>query len=376
MVYAVVTGGGTSGHVIPAIAICELLVEAGHPVSEIRYVGSRRGVERELMQSTQIASEYLPISGLQRSWNFQGVARNALLPWRLLRSRILARGLIKLWSPSVVVSVGGYASEPMSRAALAASVPLVCVSYDRIPGLATRRQAKQAAISAVAFEGSDLPRSILTGAPVRKQLRGLAVLTSRESSRSALGISPQASMVVVMGGSLGSGVLNAMVADLLRSLTGTQSVVYHICGERFMRDSMPHVPTGVQYVRVGYEDRMADVYSALDVLVSRAGASSVAEIATVGVAAVLIPWPDAADGHQELNARWLTDAGAGILMDDAACVDGRAVAEVTQLLADRDRVSVMARTAYQLGALHRSSALVDAIEGAALSTVARGTMDH
>ena len=376
MVYAVVTGGGTSGHVIPAIAICELLVEAGHPVSEIRYVGSRRGVERELMQSTQIASEYLPISGLQRSWNFQGVARNALLPWRLLRSRILARGLVKLWSPSVVVSVGGYASEPMSRAALAARVPLVCVSYDRIPGLATRRQAKQAAISAVAFEGSDLPRSILTGAPVRKQLRALAVLTSRESSRSALGISPQAPMVVVMGGSLGSGVLNAMVADLLRSLTGTQSVVYHICGERFMRDPMPHVPAGVQYVRVGYEDRMADVYSALDVLVSRAGASSVAEIATVGVAAVLVPWPDAADGHQELNARWLTDAGAGILMDDAACVDGRAVAEVTQLLADRDRVSVMARTAYQLGALHRSSALVDAIEGAALSTVARGTMDH
>ncbi len=376
MVYAVVTGGGTSGHVIPAIAICELLVEAGHPISDIRYVGSRRGVERELMQSTQISSEYLPISGLQRSWNFQGVARNALLPWRLLWSRILARGLVKLWSPSVVVSVGGYASEPMARAALAADVPLVCISYDRIPGLATRRQAKQAAISAVAFEGSDLPRSILTGAPVRKQLRGLAVSTSRESSRSALGIRSDARMVVVMGGSLGSGVLNAMVADLLRSLAGTQSVVYHICGQRFERDPMPHIPAGVQYVRVGYEDRMADVYSALDVLVSRAGASSVAEIATVGVAAILVPWPDAADGHQELNARWLTDAGAGILMDDGACVDGRAVAEVTQLLADPDRVSVMAHTAYQLGALHRSSALVDAIEGAVLATVARGTMDH
>ena len=376
MVYAVVTGGGTSGHVIPAIAICELLVEAGHPISDIRYVGSRRGVERELMQSTQISSEYLPISGLQRSWNFQGVARNALLPWRLLWSRILARGLVKLWSPSVVVSVGGYASEPMARAALAADVPLVCVSYDRIPGLATRRQAKQAAISAVSFEGSDLPRSILTGAPVRKQLRGLAVSTSRESSRSALGIRSDARMVVVMGGSLGSGVLNGMVADLLRSLAGTQSVVYHICGQRFERDPMPHIPAGVQYVRVGYEDRMADVYSALDVLVSRAGASSVAEIATVGVAAILVPWPDAADGHQELNARWLTDAGAGILMDDGACVDGRAVAEVTQLLADPDRVSVMAQTAYQLGALHRSSALVDAIEGAVLATVARGTMDH
>jgi UDP-N-acetylglucosamine--N-acetylmuramyl-(pentapeptide) pyrophosphoryl-undecaprenol N-acetylglucosamine transferase len=375
MVYAVVTGGGTSGHVIPAIAICELLIEAGHRASEIRYVGSRRGVEGELMQSTQIASEFLPISGLQRSWNFQGVARNALLPWRLLRSRILARGLVKLWSPSVVVSVGGYASEPMSRAALAAGVPLVCVSYDRIPGLATRRQAKQAAISAVAFEGSDLPRSILTGAPVRKQLRGLDVVASRESSRSALGIHSDARMVVVMGGSLGSGVLNAMVADLLRALAGTQSVVHHICGQRFVRDPMPYVPDGVQYIRAGYEDRMADVYSALDVLVSRAGASSVAEIATVGVASVLVPWPDAADGHQELNAKWLTDAGAGILMDDAACVDGRTVVEVTQLLANPDRVSEMALSAYRLGVLHRSSALVDAIEGAALATVARGTMD-
>jgi UDP-N-acetylglucosamine--N-acetylmuramyl-(pentapeptide) pyrophosphoryl-undecaprenol N-acetylglucosamine transferase len=375
MVYAVVTGGGTSGHVIPAIAICELLIEAGHPVSEIRYVGSRRGVERELMQSTQISPEYLPISGLQRSWNFQGLGRNALLPWRLLRSRVLARGLIKSWSPSVVVSVGGYASEPMSRAALAADVPLVCVSYDRIPGLATRRQAKRAAISAVAFEGSSLPRSVLTGAPVRKELRRLDVAASRESSRLSLGIAPDARMVVVMGGSLGSGVLNTMVTDLLFALAGTESVVYHICGQRFERDPMPHVPAGVQYIRVGYEDQMADVYSALDVLVSRAGASSIAEIATVGVASVLVPWPDAADGHQELNARWLTDAGAAILLDDAACADGRAVAEVTQLLAHPDRVSALAHSAYQLGQLHRSSALVDAITGAARATVARGTMD-
>ena len=375
MVYAVVTGGGTSGHVIPAIAICELLIEAGHPVSDIRYVGSRRGVERELMQPTQIAAEYLPISGLQRTWSFRGIGRNLLLPWRLLHSRVLARGLLKKWSPSVVISVGGYASEPMSRAALAADVPLVCVSYDRIPGLATRRQAKLATISAVAFEGSSLPRSVLTGAPVRKELRLLEVSASRGSSRTALGVASDARMVVVMGGSLGSGVLNAMVTDLLIGLAGTQSVVYHICGERFVRDPMPHVPAGVQYVRVGYEDRMADVYSALDVLVSRAGASSVAEIATVGVAAVLVPWPDAADGHQELNARWLTDFGAGILVDDAACSDGRAVAEVTQLLANTQRISEFARSAYELGTLHRSNALMEAIEGAARVTVARGTMD-
>ncbi|MFZ4112008.1 MAG: UDP-N-acetylglucosamine--N-acetylmuramyl-(pentapeptide) pyrophosphoryl-undecaprenol N-acetylglucosamine transferase [Ilumatobacteraceae bacterium] len=375
MVYAVVTGGGTSGHVIPALAICELLVEAGHSPDDIRYVGSRRGIETQLMVDTAIASEFLPISGLQRSWTIRGMARNALLPWRLLHSRFLARGLIKLWKPSVVISVGGYASEPISRAAIQQDIPLVCVSYDRIAGLATRRQARHATICAVSFENSSLPNSVMTGAPVRRHLRTLHVADSRAISREMLGLSSTAQMVVVMGGSLGSGVLNAMVADLLRALEGREAIVYHICGERFVRDPMPHVPAGVQYIRVGYEDRMADVYSALDVLVSRAGASSVAEIATVGVAAVLVPWPDAAENHQELNARWLTDSGAGILMDDAACADGRAVVQITQLLADRDRVSVMARTAYQLGTMHRSSALVDAIEGAAHATVARGTMD-
>ena len=133
MVYAVVTGGGTSGHVIPAMAILEGLLEAGHTANELRYVGSRRGIERSLMVSSDVAGEYLPISGLQRSLSPRGIARNLALPFRLVRSRLMARALIKRWQPHVVVSVGGYASEPMSAAAIAAGVPLVCVSYDRTP---------------------------------------------------------------------------------------------------------------------------------------------------------------------------------------------------------------------------------------------------
>lgn len=374
MVYAVVTGGGTSGHVIPALAICELLVEAGHSVDDIRYVGSRRGVETELMVDTGIASEFLPISGLQRSWGIRGVARNAQLPWRLLHSRILARRLMSSWNPHVVISVGGYASEPMSRAAVAKGIPLVCVSYDRIAGLATRRQSRLAAVCAVAFENSSLPNSVLTGAPVRRHLRVLNVSASREISRKMLSISPTAQMVVVMGGSLGSGVLNAMVTDLLRALEGTEAVVYHICGERFVRDAMPHLPAGVQYIRVGYEARMADVYSALDVLVARAGASTVAEIATVGVASVLVPWPDAADGHQELNARWLSDSSAAELVDDASCADGSAVARVVSLLNNPSRISELAHNAFQLGATHRGNGIVTAIHSVARTPVARGTM--
>ena len=374
MVYAVVTGGGTSGHVLPALAICELLADAGHDLADIRYVGTRRGVDKELMSQSGIASEFLPISGLQRSWDLRSIGRNAVLPMRLAHSRILARQLMRAWKPSVVVSVGGYASEPMSRAAIASGVPLVCVSYDRIAGLATRRQARHAAVCAVAFEGSALPRSVVTGAPVRRDLRTIDVAASRSDARVALGISLDAHVVVMTGGSLGSASLNSAVAELLAGLAGTSSVVYHICGRRFERDPMPHVPSGVQYIRVGYEENMTDVYSSLDLLVARAGASTVAEIATVGVASILVPWPDAADNHQELNARWLSGSSASVLMDDSSCVDGRLVAEIVRLLGNSNELISMSRTARMLGSLHRGQALVGVIEGAAREGLGHETM--
>nr|MSZ96964.1 UDP-N-acetylglucosamine--N-acetylmuramyl-(pentapeptide) pyrophosphoryl-undecaprenol N-acetylglucosamine transferase [Actinomycetota bacterium] len=103
MVYAVVTGGGTSGHVIPAIAVCDLLVDAGYSSEQIAYVGSRRGVETSLMARTEYTSEFLPISGLQRSLTIRNIGRNVLLPIRLSRSRIMARRLIRKWKPSVVI---------------------------------------------------------------------------------------------------------------------------------------------------------------------------------------------------------------------------------------------------------------------------------
>lgn len=366
--FAVVTGGGTSGHVIPARAICEMLIEAGHDRGQIAYVGSRRGVEQTLMADNLVDTEYLPISGLQRTISLRNIGRNAALPFRLLRSRLIARQLIKQWTPSVVISVGGYASEPMSRAAIAAGVPLVCVSYDRLPGLATRRQAQHATACAVAFEGSELPRAVVTGAPVRQELRILDVEKVRDAARARLGIAVDAHVVAITGGSLGSEVLNSCASRIFAATeqAGVRNVVvYHVVGDRFVRTPMPHVPAGAQYIRVGYESNMSDLYSSLDVLVCRAGASTVAEIATVGVAAILVPWPGAADNHQELNARWLTDNEAAILADDAACADGRVARDVAVLLGDDSRRHALASTARAMGDRHRSDALVGLIQSVA-----------
>lgn len=366
MVFAVVTGGGTSGHFIPAQAILESLMETGCDASDLRYVGSRRGVEKSLMAGSPIAAEYLPISGLQRSMSPKGIARNLALPLRLIRSRAMARSLIKKWNPQVVVSVGGYASDPMSAAAIAAGIPLVCVSYDRMPGLATRRQAKHAVLSATAFPGVDLPRAVVTGAPVRSALRHLDVAQVRESARIELGVASDAVLVTVMGGSLGSGVLNSLVPSLLNACASVPNIhVLHICGKRFVDDELPSAPTGVTYQRVGYESRMAQVYAASDLLVVRAGASTVAEIVTVGVASVVVPWEVSADGHQKLNAQWLGDADAAQVVSESQCADGSAVQTIVELLKDQGARALLASHAREMGEAHRSNRLVDAIRNAA-----------
>lgn len=366
--FAVVTGGGTSGHVIPARAILDALYEAGHGADTLKYVGSKRGVEGRLLQDVSYECAFLPISGLQRTVSLKSVIRNAALPVRLIRSRRAARSLLRRWQPSVVVSVGGYASVPMSSAAVSAGIPLVCVSYDRVPGLATRRQSRHAHTCAVAFSGGALPREVVTGAPVRAELRHLDVNTERSSARARLGISDSALLVVVVGGSLGSAQLNSMMTQLLAELSSSDLdnvVVHHVCGARFVNEPMPQVPPQVIYQRVGYDDRMVDLYAALDVFVGRAGASTVAEIATVGVAAILVPWSDAADDHQTLNASWLADSKAAEMYSDAQCERGDVARAIVGLLSHPDQRRALAQSARAMGHLHRGDALVRAIENAA-----------
>jgi UDP-N-acetylglucosamine--N-acetylmuramyl-(pentapeptide) pyrophosphoryl-undecaprenol N-acetylglucosamine transferase len=365
MVRAVVTGGGTSGHVIPAQAILEALIESGYRPEEVKYVGSRRGIEKSLMQHASWESHYLPISGLQRSLSIRSLLRNASLVWRLGHSRVLAHRLMKKWQPQVVVSVGGYASQPMASAAKSFGVPLVCVSYDRIPGLATRRQSRYAKVCTVAFADTRLPRAVHTGAPVRNQLRTLDVSAQRNGARQRLGIAPNATCLAIVGGSLGSGVLNAAVGDIAAMASGTgEIVIFHVCGPRNENDSIPVVPEDVTYIRRGYISAMADLYAACDVLLARAGASTVAEIATVGVASVLVPWAGAVDNHQLLNASWLSDQGGAVLMSEDELRSAEGVQKIVELLRNGEAQKALASSAFAAGALHRGPSLVEVIQNA------------
>ena len=365
--FAVVTGGGTSGHVIPALAVIEALEDSGIARSEIAYVGARRGVETTMVPPTGVTCEFLPVSGLQRSFAPRSLARNIALPFRLVRSVAAARRLVREWKPSVVVSVGGYASEPMARAAVAAGVPLVCVSYDRTPGLATRRQSRRAAVCAVAYPGSDLPRAVVTGAPVRRAVRTMDPASSRTSARGGMDVGESTCLVTVVGGSLGSKSLNDAVPAIVAALSdaGVDARVHHVTGPRFAGASGAAPTAGVNVNVVAYENDMPSVLVASDVVVSRAGASTVAEIATLGVASVLVPWPGASENHQMLNARWLSDGGAAVVVEEGSDLPTVVAAEVVRLARDPAARQALRDTARAMGGANRSNALAEAITNAA-----------
>lgn len=391
MVFAVVTGGGTSGHVVPAIAVLEALQDAGHPAGDLAYVGSRRGIESSVAFPEGVAREFLPVSGLQRSFSPRSIVRNMAFPFRLAVAGLMARALVRRWKPSVVVSVGGYASEPMARAAVAAGVPLVCISYDASPGLATRRQSRRASVCAVAFEGIALPNAVVTGAPVRRSVRTMDREATRRTRRSAMGLAEDTVLVTFVGGSLGSQVINDAARDFVsaairagavgsfldRETTGDAPVVRihvrHLTGFRFhvpgSADS-PGNPSGTATVSVEtapYEDDMPGLLAASDIVVSRAGASTVAEISAIGVASVLVPWPGAADNHQESNARWLSDGSAAVTVVESATVSADVTAQVLRLAHDRVERSRIAAAALAKGAGARGSGLAETIEKAALA---------
>ncbi|MBU6200541.1 MAG: UDP-N-acetylmuramate--L-alanine ligase [Acidobacteria bacterium] len=361
--FAVVTGGGTRGHVVPALALLELLVDAGYDASQLHYVGSAAGVEAAMVPAEGFGCTLLRVGGLRRSLRPGALLRNVRLPFTVLRATSEARRLLRRLRPAVVVSVGGYASVPACRAATRLGIPVVTCSYDRTPGLATRVQARTAAASAVAYLPSGLPNAVPTGAPVRREVRALDAASRRAPARAGLGLPADGTVVSVVGGSLGSALLNEVAVRLI----GCGATVLHLCGDRYAATiSAPETAHGedgrLLYRRMPSTESMADVYAASDLVVCRSGASTIAEVSAIGVASVQVPWRGAAGDHQVVNARTLGDAGAAVVVDDESVHS--VVGQVGRLLADPGARTALALGARAAGALHRRPRFVEVLESA------------
>lgn len=359
--FAVVTGGGTSGHVLAALAVADALVARGHDPRTIHYVGTTRGVESRLLPPTGYDHTLFDVVGLQRALS----VRNLGFVPKLARSTWQAIKLVRRLSPRVVVNVGGYASFPATAAAMFCRVPIVVVSYDRRPGLVSKLVARRAAACAVAFEGSTLRKAELTGAPMRQEILAIDRQADKLRARAELELAPDRFMLAVVGGSLGAKRLNEVTTEAVAELAGCDALmVYHVVGERNLAAAAPgrDGSHGIMYQVRGYEDRMPLVYAAADLMMTRAGAATIAELATVGMPAIVVPWPGAAENHQVDNARELSDRHAAVLIEEQDLTADRLVREVKELMSQPARLAGMSAAASAIGARHRSDALAVLIE--------------
>jgi UDP-N-acetylglucosamine--N-acetylmuramyl-(pentapeptide) pyrophosphoryl-undecaprenol N-acetylglucosamine transferase len=363
-VFAVVAGGGTAGHVLPALAVAEGLVAAGFQTEEIHYMGAARGIEARMLPHTPYSFSLYEVVGVQRRLTISNLS---FVP-RLLRARRSARHFLRDHQVKVVVSVGGYASLPAVLAARSLRIPVVVVSYDRRPGRASQVAARRAAACAVSFADSELPRAVMTGAPVRRSILEVRRARDRAAARLALGVDEDRFMIAVMGGSQGSGLLNTAVAQLVEASRADWGLaVHHVVGERFVNDAPAarDGQSGVAYRAVGFEDRMDLVYAACDLLIARGGASTVHEVAVTGTPAILVPWSGAAEDHQRSNIQWLSEVGGAVLLEEG---DLGFLADVVQDLRESPTRRVeIGSAAFEMGEVHRRGALTALIESVALA---------
>ena len=362
--FAVITGGGTSGHVIPALAIAELLQDGGVSKDQLHFVGSTNGIETTLVPPTGIPMSLLTVQGFGRGLSPRALKKNFRTFQVLRNASRHAERLLSSLRPSVVVSVGGYASVPATRAAKKLNIPVVTVSYDRLPGLATRLQARSASGVAVAYLPSKLKNASLTGAPVRRVLRNLDLSLTRTDARTRLSIPIDRKVICITGGSLGSAKLNSVARTLVENNQSRNDIcVIHLTGERYIDDDLPILDndTEIVYRRLKSTVAMQDVYSASDLVVARAGASTIAELSTIGIASVLVPWSGAAEDHQTANAKWLDDLGGSLVINERKTANNEIADQIIDLIDDQAKLRVLANAAWLAGKQHRESTLTELI---------------
>lgn len=338
--------GGTGGHVVPALSVARALKSKGY---EIRWLGTRAGIEARLVPEAGFAIDWLDIGGVRG----KGWATRLMAPWRLLRATLGARRIMARHKPVLAIGMGGYASGPGGLAAWWLGVPLVIHEQNAVAGLTNRilaRFAKQTLAAYLqSFEGTGRAITVV-GNPVRPEITALPAPERRLANREG------AVRVLVLGGSLGAKALNETIpAVLVRVSTQVPLEVRHQAGTRHLTQTRQNYHQSIESVRgpsnpgrfeiVDFISDMAESYEWADFVIARAGALTVAEIAAAGVGALFIPFPHAVDDHQTRNASVLEEAGAAMVVQQRDLEVGRLTQQLSGLFGDRAQLLRMARSA-------------------------------
>ena len=358
----ILSGGGTGGHIYPAVAVAEALRRRFGEEVELLFVGAEGKMEMEKVPALGYRIVGLPIAGLQRRLEW----RNLLVPFKVLRSIRQARNVIRSFGADVVVGFGGYASAPVLWAAQRMGVPTVIQEQNSYAGVTNKILARGACRICTAYEGMErfFPKEkiILTGNPLRGRFSKSG--TPRAEALDYFGFTPGRKVVLVVGGSLGTRSLNEMMKTWLLSLGGGEAPVQVIwqTGKYYEREMQAflaaHPVRGIW--QGAFIERMDYAYAAADLVISRSGACTVSELCLVAKPVLFVPSPNVAEDHQTKNARALADKGAALLVPDAVCRT-EAMPRALELLADEEALRRMSCNIEALARPDAAERIVDEI---------------
>ena len=363
----IISGGGTGGHIFPAVSIASKLREL-NPESDILFVGAEGKMEMEKVPAAGFRIVGLPIVGLQRRFTWANLKNDVQVPFKLAASLVKARRIIREFKPDIAIGVGGYASAPLLRAATRLGIPALIQEQNGFAGLTNKILGRKAGCICVAYEGMErffpADKIVLTGNPIRPDIVPATPQTREEGVR-FYGLDPDKRHILVIGGSLGSGTLNqAMKQWISDGCPGGEGVdVLWQCGRYYKKGVDAFMADHPEASSVHWSDfigRMDLAYAMADVVISRSGASSVSEICAARKAAVFVPSPNVAEDHQTHNAMALVRKGAALIVKDAEAKE-KLLPTALELLSDPERRASVEAAAGALAKTRAAQEIADEV---------------
>lgn len=351
----VLTGGGTGGHIYPALAIARGLKDR-YPGAEILYLGNSSGMESDIVPKEGIPFTGIAAAGLERKLSL----RNLLVLYQAWQGLRQAGKILRSWKPDVVIGTGGYVCGPVMLAAAFRRIPTLIHEQNALPGITNRILSRFASRIAITFAASAgyFPRREkvrLTGLPVRPEI----LQADKASGLNKLGFEPGRFFLFSFGGSRGARTINKAMVEVIKSFADDARLnILHATGttgyQEFLEDCAAF---GLDLVKLSnirimpYVDNMHDALAA-DLVISRAGAATLAELTALGIPSILIPYPYASENHQEFNARALEKEGAAIVVLDSQLSGSLLCGKINELLSDRGRLSAMSVASKNIGRIN------------------------
>ena len=362
---AIISGGGSGGHIFPAVAIANAL-KARYPDAQILFVGAQGRMEMEKVPAAGYEIKGLPIAGLQRKLTFENIMKNLQLPYKVLRSQCMVRGILRDFDPDIVVGVGGFASEPTLKMASRMGYTTLLQEQNSYAGLTNKTLAKSAATICVAYDGMDrffpADKIVFTGNPVRADIEQMTA--THEEGCAHFQLDPSKPVLLSVGGSLGAGSINRMVLGNIDFFKKNDIQIIWQTGRWMYEEALRAVEQAqmTPWIKVHqFVSRMDLAYAAADVVISRAGAIAISELCLVGKPVILVPSPNVAEDHQTKNAMALVRKGAALMVSDKEC-GTKCLPAALELLRDQQRSDAMGKAIRALAVPQAADKIVDEID--------------